>query len=505
MKNARTYIASVFLLAILLPSSVSAQTLADLQAQINALLEQVQKLQMLLGKPQGTEQWCHTFNTNLGIGSGGGEVANLVVALRKEKLDVGDTDYYDETVASAVTGFQEKYRSEILTPAGLKNGTGYVGGRTRAKLNTLYNCGSSERVPAQKPAAYQRQAPVFQPEEIKQETVPSKPTSQFGYPTPKAVLMPSSSSALQQSQGWIAQKTTCFFEGSVSQQLCSTVNKDGKKFVLYGTGNTTAVGTVFGYLGEMLHWQSSCGGAAYSTVGQSEQISFNCDTTKPTLSITLISPNGGELWQAGQSYPVSWRKQSPYRYVGVHLRKKGGGAIVLSGQDSSMALGTFETDAFMLSVPTEVVSGDDYIIEVINFDSAAETTWPRDISDAPFTIINPSPTEVGIATPLISHEEILSNQAPVITAIDGPTSLMAGEVGNWTIQAYDPEKTCLHYTVVYWGDGNGGEGMGGRSADCIYSATFTHGYQQNGYYKVLFQVTDKAGGSTLNAQEIYIK
>jgi len=38
---------------------------------------------------------------------------------------------------SAVIDFQEKYRSEILTPAGLEHGSGYVGSYTRAKLNDL--------------------------------------------------------------------------------------------------------------------------------------------------------------------------------------------------------------------------------------------------------------------------------------------------------------------------------------------------------------------------------
>ncbi|MDO8664000.1 MAG: Ser-Thr-rich GPI-anchored membrane family protein [Candidatus Liptonbacteria bacterium] len=136
-------ISAVIGASLLMPSLSSAQTtgelIASLQAQIVALMEQIKQLQAGQGS---SSQWCYTFNTNLRIGSQGNEIFNLGTALNKEGLLNGKTDTYDEEVASAITGFQEKYRDEILTPNGLKYGTGFVGVSTRKKLNQLYGCGS---------------------------------------------------------------------------------------------------------------------------------------------------------------------------------------------------------------------------------------------------------------------------------------------------------------------------------------------------------------------------
>ncbi len=138
----RQKIAAIFLLAaFVLPSISSAQTVEQLQAQIMALLAQLRILQQeLLAIQSGSGQWCHTFNVNLKIGMGGFEVRSLQIALQKEGLKISTTDTFDDQTASAVSGFQQKYASDILTPNGLQYGTGYVGVATRTKLNLLYGC-----------------------------------------------------------------------------------------------------------------------------------------------------------------------------------------------------------------------------------------------------------------------------------------------------------------------------------------------------------------------------
>jgi len=156
MKQIARYLLVISFAAMLvMPGVSSAQSVGDLQAQIQALLAQVKQLQAQLAQQQGggTAAWCHTFNANLKFGDQGTEVAALQTALTKEDLNVagGDNALFEEITASRVTGFQEKYHNEILAPSGLQNGTGYVGARTRAKLNALYGCGVAQPPPPPAP------------------------------------------------------------------------------------------------------------------------------------------------------------------------------------------------------------------------------------------------------------------------------------------------------------------------------------------------------------------
>ena len=135
------------------PLGIKAETVTveSLQAQVNQLLQLVSKLQAELAtKVANTPStnaspvaWCHTFTKNLKIGDTGADVDALQTILAKENVLSASKVNFAEEVASAVTGFQEKYKGEILTPNGLSNGTGFVGVSTRAKLNKLYGCGTT--------------------------------------------------------------------------------------------------------------------------------------------------------------------------------------------------------------------------------------------------------------------------------------------------------------------------------------------------------------------------
>lgn len=155
--NIKSKIAAALALAVfVLPGITFAQSTsaASLQAQIAALLAEVQALQSQLTTQGGTTgpaapvaatpstAWCYTFTTNLTYGTTGAAVTALQTALQNDGESVTVTGTFDDQTAAAVTSFQEKYASAILAPYGLSNGTGYVGASTRAELNSLFGCGT---------------------------------------------------------------------------------------------------------------------------------------------------------------------------------------------------------------------------------------------------------------------------------------------------------------------------------------------------------------------------
>ena len=80
------------------------------------------------------------FKSNLSLGAKGKEVEELQKCLAKdpEIYPGGEvTGYFGEKTKEAVIKFQEKYRQEILDPAGLNKGTGEVKEKTREKLNQI--------------------------------------------------------------------------------------------------------------------------------------------------------------------------------------------------------------------------------------------------------------------------------------------------------------------------------------------------------------------------------
>ncbi len=90
---------------------------------------------------------CASLTRNLGVGASGQDVKQLQQLLnanpatRVSETGIGsrgqETTYFGTKTKLAVIKFQNLFKAEVLTPAGLAGGTGYVGLYSRAKLLAL--------------------------------------------------------------------------------------------------------------------------------------------------------------------------------------------------------------------------------------------------------------------------------------------------------------------------------------------------------------------------------
>jgi hypothetical protein len=247
MKIKSVVIAVTLAIAVIgLGFSVKAQTtdqsalIAQLQAQIQVLMQQI----AALTQQQGGQAWCHTFNKNLKIGDSGNEIESIIKILSKEGVFNPDNVVakysFDENIASAVVGLQEKYASEILTPSGLKHGTGYVGPATRKKLNALYGC-------------------KIEPKYCTQEVKQCPDGSYVGRTGPNCEFAQ-------------CPKTQCTIDSDCPQPTC-------------------AANTI---------------GSTPSCVGVPIKCVDGKCVAKTQPSITVTSPNGGEILIADSMYDIKW-------------------------------------------------------------------------------------------------------------------------------------------------------------------------------------------------------
>jgi len=134
--------------AIAANAQSDSQTLEELQAQIQALQQQLAQLQG--GSGSGTVMGCATnFTQNLSTGDRGNQVMQLQKFLNHRAQGVqvaagnapgspgNETSYFGPATKAAVTQFQNMNATQVLQPVGLSQGTGYWGPSSRSHANNV--------------------------------------------------------------------------------------------------------------------------------------------------------------------------------------------------------------------------------------------------------------------------------------------------------------------------------------------------------------------------------
>lgn len=145
------FVAAAMVFTMIVPAT-QAQTVEELQAQITALMAQINQLTADAGAGDGavsSSSVCpYTWTRTLNTGATGADVMKLQQFLNSsadtQVATTGnpggpgsETSYYGPATGAAVAKFQAKHRMDILSPLGLVNPTTFFGNSTMAKANAL--------------------------------------------------------------------------------------------------------------------------------------------------------------------------------------------------------------------------------------------------------------------------------------------------------------------------------------------------------------------------------
>ncbi len=294
------------LVIVALPSVVSAEIIVT-PGQSSA--------SPTIALPPGiAKKFC--FTRNLSLGSVGEEVRQLQIKLNAD-LDTriaavgpgspgNESTYFGPATRAALIKFQEKFKSEILTPNGLALGNGFFGAKAREKLNALMGCGPGTPTPV--PAPMPTPAPT--PEGISVTVSTDKQTYSSNEDIQIIVALKNTSSQPKQFQfGGCGATYSIPSDNFTYGQVCAlylmnvTLQPNETKSWTFthkssdkalAAGSHTIRGTVTNY------------GSA-DTVIMVQDLAI-----VPQLKV--VSPNGNEVWAKGSQHPLSWSVALPKGY-----------------------------------------------------------------------------------------------------------------------------------------------------------------------------------------------
>lgn len=125
-----------------------------------------------------------------------------------------------------------------------------------------------------------------------------------------------------------------------------------------------------------LDWEKECLLAENIVASDASDSTFTIKNSFTKPIVTIISPNGGEKWQKGKKYNISWQASSFIKTVDIFLTSPGPSYLITEGSPNN---GIYEW-----IVPADIPIDDYYQIYIVLETGIIED---RDGSDAVFSVI----------------------------------------------------------------------------------------------------------------------
>jgi len=126
--------------------------------------------------------------------------------------------------------------------------------------------------------------------------------------------------------------------------------------------------------------------ANHTSVGSSWSEPFSVKI----ISISVISPNGGETLTAGSTHTIRWSYGgNPGSSVRIELLKAG---LVTNTISYFTSIGSAGSGSYNWAIPSNQTSGSDYSVRITSTSNSSYT----DTSDSNFTIVGPPPPTISV-------------------------------------------------------------------------------------------------------------
>ncbi|GAB4319253.1 MAG: hypothetical protein Kow0059_13120 [Candidatus Sumerlaeia bacterium] len=146
-----------------------------------------------------------------------------------------------------------------------------------------------------------------------------------------------------------------------------------------------------------------------------------------SLRITVTSPDGGEVWPAGQTRRITWTWGGDIAQVDIFLSQNAGADF------TPLATGVANTGAWDWLIPASTPPGDQNLIRV----AAAGLGGVSDTSNAPFTLIAHADDDAQVATAIFPNVMLPGSTATAFITMRNTGSTTWSAAGGYGLQPVD--------------------------------------------------------------------